>query len=227
MPTKRKSARKQQKGRGTAVAVRGAPASGFPRFMWRTFNYSDAVVLTEGAAGGGAFQVYRTNDLYDPDFTGVGHQPMYFDQLVSSSGPYLNFVVPSAVFHFRFVNTSNTPVSLIVHPNNTTSTPASRTVAQERPGAWTMLLSPTGTQGAHVVKTLRVDNVRMAGIRRSQFESDYYGNYGTSAPLVGGSLAQGCVIAIYGTGAVVASVTVSVNIIYKAKVWGLGPETAS
>jgi len=195
--------------------------------MWRTFNYSDVVVLTEGAAGGGAFQVYRTNDLYDPDFTGVGHQPMYFDQLVSSTGPYLNFLVPQATFELRFVNTSNTPVTLVVHPNNSTSTPASRTVAQERPGSWTTLLSPVGTQGANVIKRLKIDNVKMAGVRRSQFESDYYGNYGTSAPLVPGSLAQGCAIAIYGTGAVVASITVCVNILYHAKVWGLGPEVAS
>jgi len=201
--------------------------SAFSGAFWRTFNYSDLLVMTEAAAGAGTFQVYRTNDLYDPDFTGVGHQPMFFDQLCSSTGPYLNFVVPSAEFDLRISNTTAYPTMLVVLLANYTGTPSSRTVAMERSYGWKKLLAPNGTGGATVDKKIKVNNVVLSGTTKQQYLADYYGNYGTSPPLVAGALPCALQICVYGTGAVAASVTVSVNAKFHAKLWGLGPEVAS
>lgn len=43
-------------------------------------RYCSATNIDPGEAGAVATRVFRCNDLYDPDYTGVGHQPMGFDQ---------------------------------------------------------------------------------------------------------------------------------------------------
>lgn len=48
------------------------------------------------AAGSIASQVFSASSLYDPDNTGVGHQPYGFDQICSTTGLYDQFIVESA-----------------------------------------------------------------------------------------------------------------------------------
>jgi len=48
------------------------------------------VSLSTGAAGvTGTEQAYILNSLYDPNFTGTGHQPYSFDQFASFYGSYI------------------------------------------------------------------------------------------------------------------------------------------
>lgn len=42
--------------------------------------YRDYLTLTPAAAGAMDYQVYRANSVYDPDQSGVGHQPSGYDQ---------------------------------------------------------------------------------------------------------------------------------------------------
>lgn len=46
------------------------------------FIYSDRISLDPGVAGAPAAHVLSANGIYDPDITGVGHQPRAFDQLM-------------------------------------------------------------------------------------------------------------------------------------------------
>lgn len=58
------------------------PADPFPIRRFAALTYSSAYSLASGAIGTyGTEQVFRLNSLYDPDFTGVGHQPYGHDQL--------------------------------------------------------------------------------------------------------------------------------------------------
>lgn len=51
---------------------------------------------------------YNLNSLYDPDVTGVGTQPMYYDQLCSSTGPYQRYRVYSCKYEI-IISNLNTP----------------------------------------------------------------------------------------------------------------------
>lgn len=48
-----------------------------------TLKYVHYGQLNPGAAGAAATYVFSANGLYDPDITGVGHQPRGFDQLIA------------------------------------------------------------------------------------------------------------------------------------------------
>lgn len=70
----------------------------FPENLWTEVVYSDQFSLTCTA---GATQTYTfsLNGLYDPNITGTGTQPRYFDTLCganNTSAPYRSFVVKAA-----------------------------------------------------------------------------------------------------------------------------------
>lgn len=52
---------------------------GFPRKIMITHKYVDIASKTVSGALG--IYLYKCNGMYDPDYTGTGHQPMYFDQM--------------------------------------------------------------------------------------------------------------------------------------------------
>lgn len=59
----------------------------FPLRLQNTLRYTDSVELTLNANGYGQY-LFSCNGLYDPDITGVGHQPLYFDQLTALYNHY-------------------------------------------------------------------------------------------------------------------------------------------
>ena len=83
----------------TSVRVPGIrrPDFGFPDRMVTKLRYVDNFNLT-GSAGVVGANVFRFNSCFDPDLTGVGHQPMYFDQFcgAAGTGPYGRYRVISA-----------------------------------------------------------------------------------------------------------------------------------
>lgn len=61
-------------------------SSGFPNRMFMKVVYSDIKTQTT-TSGMHTFQ-FRANGLYDPDYTGTGHQPRYLDQLAQIYNDY-------------------------------------------------------------------------------------------------------------------------------------------
>lgn len=62
---------------------------GPPQSIIRKLRYQYNGTLTPAAAGAADVQVFRLNSLYDPDFTGAGNQPRYFDQYMALYDKYL------------------------------------------------------------------------------------------------------------------------------------------
>lgn len=90
----------------------------FPRELRTTLRYHQNISLDPTAenlgAGGANVWVFSGNGCYDPDTTGTGHQPMYFDNL---SAVYGRYVVSFSKINVTVINHSvNTS---IVGPVNT------------------------------------------------------------------------------------------------------------
>jgi hypothetical protein len=75
---------------------------GFPDQLKCTLKYKETGISFSGATP--AAQVYRVNSLFDPNLTGIGHQPNYFDQLTAVYGQYL---VTAAKVSARIINENN------------------------------------------------------------------------------------------------------------------------
>jgi hypothetical protein len=66
---------------------------GMPDSFVTTLEYADIIHIT--AASPRAAYSFRGNSCYDPDYTGTGHQPLYFDQNMTV---YSKYKVTGAVF---------------------------------------------------------------------------------------------------------------------------------
>lgn len=115
--TKKRSAKKafSKSKRGYSKKVRlSVPKSivstgiGFPKKLLMTHKYQETFQLTNTA---GVFNSYffSANGLFDPNSTGTGHQPMYYDQLVAL---YNHYVVVGAKCVFKFTPTGVTTQSI-------------------------------------------------------------------------------------------------------------------
>lgn len=71
---------------------------GFPDEVVTTLRYTDVIALTS-TVNSVASNAFRMNSLFDPDSTGVGHQPYYFDQYAAV---YNSYTVISSKLKARF-----------------------------------------------------------------------------------------------------------------------------
>jgi len=106
---------KQNDQRGGGIALPSAASASlaaimepwmpvFPARVAKKLRYSTSFQLTS-TSGAVASYVFRANDLYDPDVTSTGHQPMGFDQLCP--GWYNHFCVTHALIKVIFRNSSS------------------------------------------------------------------------------------------------------------------------
>lgn len=83
---------------GTIAIPRSMPTLMPPKFN-TVLRYSTSFTLDPGFSTAAAMRVFSANGLYDPDITGVGHQPRGFDQLMSL---YQHYNVSKAVMTADF-----------------------------------------------------------------------------------------------------------------------------
>lgn len=60
---------------------------GLPAEKWARMRYVQEITIDPGIASIAA-HYFRANSLFDPDFTGTGHQPLNFDQLIAGYQHY-------------------------------------------------------------------------------------------------------------------------------------------
>lgn len=84
--------------------VDGKLTYGFPNSIITKLRYCDSHTLT-ASSGALTSQIYRANSIFDPDFSGVGHQPLYHDQWTTI---YDQYVVLGAKIHVTFSSSSST-----------------------------------------------------------------------------------------------------------------------
>ena len=128
------------------------PRAGFPPQLVFRHRYAESVTLTS-TTGSFATHFFKANGMYDTNQTGVGHQPMFFDNLTAV---YDHWCVVSSKITVRAapqagVNT-NTEVCLTIMDQASTSATTTRDV-REAGTAVSKLLAPLGTDPVVLTKT--------------------------------------------------------------------------
>lgn len=114
---------------------------GLPKQMIITQKYREVVPLNS-VAGSTAVYSFSCNSIYDPNYTGTGHQPMYFDQL---GALYDHYCVIGSKIRYKIVNAS-VPVKLAFYVNDDSAvTPTSPEGASELTSGKLFLLPASGT----------------------------------------------------------------------------------
>lgn len=132
----------------------------FPTSIRKRLRYADYFEINSGSGGIGNY-IFRANSLYDPNFTGTGHQPMGYDQLMTF---FDHYIVVNARCVVRFMNVlgSNAAVYLRVDGNNASL--SSREELLETGGIVSDVLSANGTPGSNKVLTLDFNIPKYHGV---------------------------------------------------------------
>lgn len=130
------------------------------------------VPINGGIAGAAAVYVFRVNSLFDPDFTGGGHQPLGFDQM---SAMYNRYTVTNCQIRVVFSNPSTNDfrvISGIALCKDTTL--RTRDEYMESHSSWDVL--PSGSvSGSTVTCYLNVDVAKFFGLSNIVDERDFSG----------------------------------------------------
>jgi len=105
-------------------------AKTFPPIMKSTLRYSEQRNITVTA--GSSNYVYRANDLYDPNYSGVGTQPLYFDQLMAI---YNHFHVAKSRITVKLVDSTAYYMNASLYVDDDTSFESTAEGGAERPGS--------------------------------------------------------------------------------------------
>jgi len=141
----------------------------FPAKILKILRYSTTFAGATTAGAITSTYVFRANDLFDPDFTGTGHQPMGFDQLMLW---YNHFCVIKARIRIVAKNTtaSAPTVCLRQDGSSTPITVIDRIV--ELGGCVTETLEVKGAYGANKVLQLELDVTKLQGVTRNTITAD-------------------------------------------------------
>lgn len=133
--TKRPKYRRKRRGNKGFSSMMGGTVGSIPlpnRFIFKTRYCEPIVTINPGAAGVPATHVFSANSLFDPDFTGVGHQPVGFDQIMPM---YDHYTVIGARIRVNCTNTDpGSPQTVVVslRDNTTTVNDIGRTIENGR-----------------------------------------------------------------------------------------------
>jgi hypothetical protein len=123
----------------------GKDVYGFPDRITTELRYHMTTPLNS-TTGSVAKQGFRWNSCFDPDYTGSGHQPLYWDQYTAM---YDNYVVSDARAVVKFANASNAPFIVGVSTDDDTTTSSTIDTLCEQNHSMSTLLPPqTGSLSA-------------------------------------------------------------------------------
>lgn len=103
--------------------------SPFPNTKIVRHKYCDVVTLAAATAGNASYYQFRCNSMYDPDYTGSGHQPMFRDEMATQ---YKSYTVLKSYIRFTFPAAETTAQTIQLWVDDDDSVPASINNAQEQ-----------------------------------------------------------------------------------------------
>lgn len=113
---KKRTATRRRRGarRGGAVSLTSPVPFPFPVRQRVTMSYPHRNGISESTVGSGVSYTYSLNSLYDPNTTGVGSQPIGFDQFSALYGSFRVVAVDFVVEFISAVSSAATAISQVV-----------------------------------------------------------------------------------------------------------------
>lgn len=159
----------------------------FPSRKRHVLTYSQTQQFT--TTGGNTFgteQVFNLNNLYDPDFSGTGHQPYGFDQITPL---YLRYKVDAAKVSLTFTDPSadGIVVGALAQPPQVGTTLQGMSIdrAAETPLCAVKRINNSGKQVVTISAYLPIH--KLCGLSKLQFAADtdlYTSGVGTGPALI-------------------------------------------
>lgn len=160
-PKRRRRVRRNSARSSSSRSLALSPAGHLGKRWVQRFKYFDRVVLDAGTATIDV-HTFRANSLYDPDYTGTGHQPSGFDEFMAF---YNHFTVIGSRIKATFLSeTADTAGTGIVGINvdDNTSPPTTITTIYEASSPHVKVLTGRDAQGK-VICTNQVSTRRFFG----------------------------------------------------------------
>lgn len=171
--------------------VRLSTSVGFPRKMLVKLRYNDVQQLTIDTSGGALTRVvnyqYQTS-LYDPDLTSLGHQPMYYDQLMQPASIYGKYRVYGIRYEFWFMNTNTNqlmPVCIYHSATSNVVTTTSWNLVEEQTGMRAVNVGPLNTKATYVRGYLDLAKTLGCTKRDVRTEDDFEAVYNANPARMG------------------------------------------
>lgn len=146
--------------------------SPFPSTYYCKARYCHTSILSVGTAGiYGPEQVFRLNSLYDPDFTGSGHQPYGRDQLALI---YNKYCVYGALLEAEVTDPSEDGlvIAAMIQSSGSSFTITNKTVDEikEKTNGFTVNINNTGSQKTMLRQY--IDLSKVEGVSRIKIMND-------------------------------------------------------
>lgn len=178
-------------------------------------HYSDYGVVNPGVAGIASSITFNFSSVYDPNVSGVGHQPLGHDQLALLFERYQVWKVD---FHVEFSVPSDTASCRVGYRISDSSTAvSSETELIENGNSEWALLTPFDGSRSHVKFTGTVNIPEVHGLSYKQYMAN--DDYGAS---FGSNPAEAAYFFVWadGLGVDTASINVAYHFVYHTKVMG-------
>jgi len=181
---KRKFKRSFKRPKGRKLALYSSPKTPFPKVMRTTLTYAQPLTITQDTAGVAKTWSFVANSIYDPDATGTGHQPRYYDTFLGANGssaPYNRYRVfgsKISIVAYAPSNTANTALGLISLGSRpaAATTPATILEMQERSNYKTTPIAGFNSKGtARLSSYCRIASV--LGMKNLEDSDDTHGVY--------------------------------------------------
>lgn len=173
-----KKGRKARKARRNAPTTTIVRSPGFTDTLYCKLKYATEVHFADGLSAS-TYYSFRGNSLYDPDYTGTGHQPMYFDQY---SAIYNRYRVMGAKIEINAINASGSSATYFVLQSGTdTIISANITELLEQSRAKISKVLPISQRVPIKIKSY-VSTRKACGLNKKQIFDEDFSALTTSSP---------------------------------------------
>lgn len=145
--------------------------NGLPRQVFTSLTYTQSFTVSDtGVSTVAAYYQYRLNSLFDPDYSGVGHQP-YMRDTLSTLYRYAVIYATKVELYVASNTSMSLPHGINIRATRSAAAPTDFDLERERPYGKSLVVSPAQDKGR---LKLFIRHHQIFGIKKDTLEDDRY-----------------------------------------------------